>query len=305
MKGGFLCKKILTIVQYEYIQYMSDLFSVIIPTLNEEKYLPHILSDLASQKTKNFEVIIVDGESDDKTKDVAKGFQDRLPLQFFSLTKRNVSFQRNSGAKMAKGDYLVFIDADTRIPSDFTQNLEYACVKRGCEVVLPTIQWDDKSRKAKIFNSIVKSFIRASQVYGRPLSTGGNFAIEKHLFERIGRFNEHIFISEDHDLIRKAYDVGVKAKIVKNVKVTISMRRGALEGDASLIYKYVLGFLAYTMSPNEKTLKKKLFEYEMGGHLYESTPLKKKRLGSIDMKKIKQFLQMSAFVALVKFLKLS
>lgn len=281
------------------------LFSVIIPTLNEERYLPHILSDLANQKAKNFEVIIADGKSDDKTKQVAEGFVDKLPIQFLTCEKRNVSFQRNFGAKMSQGEYLVFIDADTRIPPEFTENLAHACVRRGYDVVLPTIMWDDKSRKAKILNSIVKSFIRASQVYGRPLATGGNFAIEKKLFEKLGGFNEHIFISEDHDLIRKAYDAGVKAKIVKNVKVTISMRRGALEGDASLIYKYVLGFLAYTMSPNEKTLKKKLFEYEMGGHRYEEGLAKKKKLSAIDMKKIKQFLQMGVFVAIVKFLKLS
>lgn len=281
---------------------MSTNFSVIIPTLNEEQYLPKLLSDLASQSLQDFEVIIVDGKSEDKTQEKAASFADAFPLQVISVDKRNVSFQRNCGAKAAKGEYLIFIDADTRIPADFIQNLSHACFKRGYHLILPTIQWDDHSRKAQILISIVKSFIRASQVYGRPLATGGNFAIEKTLFDKLGGFNEDVFISEDHDLVRKAYETGVKAKIVKNVKAIISMRRGALEGDASLIYKYVLGFLAYTMSPDEKALKKKLFEYEMGGHRYETNSKGKieKLKGKLDMNRLKQLLQLGVFLTMLR-----
>ncbi|HEX7042872.1 MAG TPA: glycosyltransferase [Patescibacteria group bacterium] len=310
------------------------MFSVIIPTLNEENYLPHILEDLKNQEKQNFEVIIVDGKSDDKTKEVALQFAKKIPLQFITVEKRNVSFQRNTGAQKANGKYLIFIDADTRIPKDFTKNLETSFEKRGYKLVLPTISWDDKSRKAKILHSVVTSVIRASQVYGRPLSTGGNFAIEKELFNSIGGFNEDVFISEDHDLVRKAYDFGVKAKIVKNVRATISMRRGALEGDATFIYKNILGFLTYTMSPNEKALKRKLFKYEMGGHMYEDKSkgknqnsklsddvdknenLKIKAKGlklngetiknlrkKLDMARLKELLQLGVIVTLLKNIK--
>ncbi len=286
---------------------MSTNLSVIIPTLNEEHYLPHLLSDLAAQTEKDFEVIVVDGKSEDKTKEKALTFLDKFSLTFLEVEKRNVSFQRNTGAKVAKGKYIVFIDADTRIPHDFIENLAHAAFKRGFKLILPTISWDDTSRKARVLRSVVTSVIRASQLYGRPLSTGGNFAVEKDLFEQIGGFNEEVFISEDHDLVRKSYEFGVKAKIVKNVKATISMRRGALEGDASLIYKHVVGFLAYTMSPNEKALRTKLFEYEMGGHRYDkneklhgkSAKLKKK----IDVARLKQLLQLSSIALLVRFFK--
>src|SRR5260221_10710662 len=187
---------------------MSAFFSIIIPTLNEEQYLPKLLSDLDLQQKKNFEVIIVDGISEDKTADVASHFASKMPLQFFQVEKRNVSFQRNFGAKKASGKYLVFLDPDTRIPKDFTFALTHACINRKLMLILPSIQWDDKSRKGKILMSIVKSFIRASQVYGRPLATGGNFAIEQELFNSLGGFNEKIFISEDHDIIRRAYEKG-------------------------------------------------------------------------------------------------
>ncbi|HSD98066.1 MAG TPA: glycosyltransferase [Patescibacteria group bacterium] len=279
---------------------MNILFSIIIPTLNEEKYLPLILSDLAQQQKKNFEIIVVDGKSTDKTKQIANSFVDSMPLTFFEVDKRNVSYQRNFGAKKGKGQYFVFLDADTRIPKDFTYQLQHACFQRKFQLVLPTIAWDDKSRKGKILMSIVKSFIRASQVYGRPLATGGNFAIERHLFEKIGGFNEKVFISEDHDIIRRAYEAGVKAKIVKNVKAMLSLRRSEVEGDMMLIYKHVVGFLAYTVAPSEKALQKKLFEYEMGGQRYlEKGPRKSGSKKNIEY--LRQLLQLSSILVILRY----
>lgn len=279
---------------------MNILFSIIIPTLNEEKYLPLILSDLAQQQKKNFEIIVVDGKSTDKTKQIANSFVDSMPLTFFEVDKRNVSYQRNFGAKKGKGQYFVFLDADTRIPKDFTYQLQHACFQRKFQLVLPTIAWDDKSRKGKILMSIVKSFIRASQVYGRPLATGGNFAIERHLFEKIGGFNEKVFISEDHDIIRRAYEAGVKAKIVKNVKAMLSLRRSEVEGDMMLIYKHVVGFLAYTVAPNEKALQKKLFEYEMGGQRYLEKGSRKSG-SKKNIEYLRQLLQLSSVLVILRY----
>jgi len=50
---------------------MKPFFSIVIPTLNEEKYLPNLLNDLTKQKEKDFEIIVVDGKSEDRTIDIA------------------------------------------------------------------------------------------------------------------------------------------------------------------------------------------------------------------------------------------
>lgn len=295
---------------------MSPYFSIIIPTLNEEKYLPLLLSDLTNQKDlpagrhgKNFEVIVVDGNSTDNTQKAAQKFSSKLSLQFFSVEKRNVSYQRNFGAQKAKAAYLVFIDADTRVPSNFIKELKNLCYKKKFQLVMPSILWDDNSQKAKILHSIVKSFIRASQYYGRPLSTGGNVAIQSQLFSRLLGFNEDLFMSEDHDLVRRAYELGIKAKISKNLKVTLSLRRGKVEGDGMLVYKHIVGFLLYTMFPSPQVLKRKIFDYEMGGHRYEikakSKELRaKKTRKMIDMEKLRQLLQLSAFIAMLRYMKM-
>lgn len=285
---------------------MNILFSIIIPTLNEEQYLPRLLADLASQSVKNFEVIVVDGKSEDKTKEKALSFEKKFPLTFIEVDKRNVSYQRNSGAKQAKGNYLIFLDADTRVDTDFISHLVSVFSRRSSQILLPFLLPDEKTQKAKMLISIVNSFIRASQYYGRPLSTGGNFFLEKTAFEKIGGFNESLFISEDHEFIHRAYKKGIKAKIVKAPKVTVSMRRGQLEGDATLIYKYVVGFLMYTMTPHKTGLKAKLFEYEMGGHRYDAnskSKMQKSKVRKIDMARVKQLLQLSSIALLIRLFK--
>lgn len=276
-------------------------FSVVIPTLNEELYLPKVLGDLEAQTSKDFEVIVVDGNSTDNTRTIAQAFSKKMPLTFLTCTKRNVSCQRNMGAEMAKGKYLVFLDADNRIPKDFIVALKQPCLTKGYPLIIPTILPEDTSQKTKVLISLVNTLVKLSQTYGRPLSGGGNFIIKKDLFEKLGGFQEDLFMSEDHDLVRRAWQKGYKAKVLRTVKVTNSMRRGDVEGDMSLIYKYVVGFLAYTIVPTDRGLKTKLFEYEMGGHRYdtqlqvksEKLKGKKKR---IDMDRVKQFLQMSVLV---------
>lgn len=94
-------------------------FSVIIPCLNEQYFLPKILINLRAQTFTNFEVIIVDGNSEDKTVKIATKFKDDYPLHIYSTKTRNVSFQRNLGAKKAHGKILIFFDADTQIPKNY------------------------------------------------------------------------------------------------------------------------------------------------------------------------------------------
>lgn len=286
---------------------MNTNFSVIIPTLNEEQYLPKLLACLAAQTLRDFEVIVVDGKSEDKTKEKAEEFQKDFPLAFLEVDKRNVSFQRNTGAAYAKGNILIFLDADTQVDKDFILQLSAAFAKKNTHLLLPSITPDEKTRKAKMLISLVTSFIRASQYYGRPLSTGGNFFVDKESFQKVGGFDEHIFISEDHDFIHRAYKKGIKAKIVKFPKVIVSMRRIQVEGDAALIYKYIVGFLMYTMTPHQAGLKAKLFEYEMGGHRYDVStklkPQKSKLMGKIDVAKLKHLLQLGVFITMLRNLK--
>lgn len=249
-------------------------FSVIIPTLNEENYLPKILSDFAKQKQKNFEIIIVDGTSEDKTKEKALKFSKYFPLQFYSVKEKNVSFQRNFGAQKAKGEYLLFLDADCQINSMFTKNLYANIFKKNGSLFLPILIAEEQSSKNRVLFRLINSVIELSQSLSKPLSSGGSIFLSKKLFLDVNGFKENLYISEDHDLIQRARKLGSKAKILKDVKVMFSFRRVKKEGQAIVLYKYFLA-LVYMLVNGKIT--NKTFIYEMGGHRYKNLNMNKEK----------------------------
>ena len=245
---------------------MAYFFSFIIPTLNEEKFLPRLLSDLKNQKEKNFEVIIVDGLSDDKTKEIAKKDW-QIPINFFETEKRNVSFQRNLGAKKAKGKYLIFLDADSRVYKNFTQNLKKIINKKKGLVFLPSLVPEKKEPQIDLIFKLINFFVEISQSFSKPFSAGGSIIIDKNFFEKIGGFDEDTYLAEDHNLIYKATLWGVKAKFLSKIKVKFSLRRLKKEGELKLFYKYLYASVYFL---TKGKIDKKIFPYPMGGQVYEN-----------------------------------
>ncbi|HLE06853.1 MAG TPA: glycosyltransferase family A protein [Candidatus Nanoarchaeia archaeon] len=91
--------------------------SIIIPTLNEKDYLPRLINSIkkhTSISKRDYELIVVDGGSIDNTVSIARKLVNKVVV----LKKRGIGFARNKGVKVASGDYLFFIDADTIIEND-------------------------------------------------------------------------------------------------------------------------------------------------------------------------------------------
>jgi glycosyltransferase involved in cell wall biosynthesis len=241
-------------------------FSIIIPTLNEEDYLPKILSDLSKQKEKNFEIIVVDASSQDKTKQKALEFSRTFPLQFYSVEKSKVAYQRNFGGQKAKGEYLIFLDADARVSEHFIQNLYGDIQKKKALICLPTLITGDNLSRNKILFKIINFIIEISQSTNKPLASGGAIFITKKLFETLRGFDEKLYMSEDHDLVQRARKLGIKAKVFKNVKASFSMRRVRKEGQLAFFYK---NFMALLFMLTNGKLSSKHFAYEMGGKGYK------------------------------------
>ncbi len=91
----------------------KDRLSVIIPTLNEGAVIERLLQSLQPLRRQGDEIILVDGGSDDDTREKALPLVDRL-----LATERGRAHQMNEGAKVASGDILWFIHADTRLPGN-------------------------------------------------------------------------------------------------------------------------------------------------------------------------------------------
>ena len=249
---------------------MKPFFTVVIPTLNEERFLPFVLSDLAHQKEQNFEVIIIDGKSTDKTKEIATQYLKKIPFQFIETEKHNVSFQRNLGAKKAQGTYVIFLDADARIYCAFTKKLYLFIQHTKGLVFIPAIAPDENNSQTKVVFNFANFIVEMSQGIGRPFSSGGSMIFEKNFFHLIGGFSETVFMSEDHQIIQTAYKYGVKARFMRHIKVKMSLRRMKKEGELKLFYQYLLTAAQYIIKGK---IDKKIIEYQMGGHFYlQKTP---------------------------------
>lgn len=191
------------------------MLSVIIPTLNEEKYLPKLLKSIKNQTFKDYEIIVVDNNSKDKTKQIAKEFgckvvEGGLPPK-----------ARNNGAKKAKGSLLLFIDADCILRKNFIEkalkeiknkNLDTA----GCYAwPLSNKILDDVEFSLFNFWIYITQFFYPNAAYG--------IFCKRNLHEKIKGFDENIKLSEDMDYCKRANKIG-KFRILNSVIHTSTRR---------------------------------------------------------------------------------
>lgn len=251
------------LLRVKIILMKNDCFlSIIIPTLNEEKFLPLLLEDIREQSLHNFEVIVVDGKSEDATKQKAHEFDSSLLLTFLESDKRNVSYQRNMGAAKAMGKYLVFLDADSRINKSFISILTQEINDSKAAVYIPTLSPQKSSYQDQVIFKITNMIVRLSQSTPKPLSSSGSMILDKDVFERIGGFKEKLFIAEDHEIVLRARKFKYSIKVLKNVNIAYSLRRIEREGRWTLFRKYLVSTL-HLMTKGE--IEKKIYDYEMGG----------------------------------------
>ncbi len=253
-------------------------FSVIIPTLNEEKYLPLLLKDLEKQTFRDFEVLVTDGGSTDKTLTKGKLFESRLPLSVFVNKKKNVSLQRNFGAKHARGQYLIFFDADVRIPAGFLKKLSLSINKNKGLLFTTYLLLKNKPQTQIILTELTNFIIETFNMLGKPFAPGFNIIVEKDLFHKLGGFDHTLKLAEDHDLVQRARKMGVLLKVLKEPKLYPSFRRPEKIGYLRFLTQYaVAGLYSFAGEP----IRKELFDYPMGGHLYS---------GDKEMKNTQNFL---------------
>ena len=248
-------------------------FSVIIPTLNEEKYLPRLINNLENQINKNFETIIVDGKSTDATKKIIFKHKKFFNFKFIEI-EPNLSNQKNLGGKIALGKYLIFIDADMLVSKYFTNIAEEQIKKKKGLIFLPYVIPQEKKEypEINIIFPTVNKLVEWSQTINKPFSSGPSMIWEKNAFNLIGGFDN--LFGEDHHIIRKAFYWGIKAKCLPKLKVNFSLRRMKKEGKLKLIYHFITA-ITYLLFKDK--LQEKTFKYTMGGQVYNTKDVKVKK----------------------------
>ncbi|MFA5766532.1 MAG: glycosyltransferase [Candidatus Paceibacterota bacterium] len=226
------------------------MISVIIPAYNEEKNIGSCLESLFSQKdATDWEIIVVDNASSDRTAEIASGFPG---VKIIKEPKKGVTLARNRGAAEARGDILFFLDADAIVSSDYLKRISEKFEKDKDLIVVsgPYSYAIDSNFYIKLALFFVYYFLAwpAECFFNRFLGlasslNAGNFAVVKKHFLEVGGFNENIALFGDEaDL---AYRLGKRGKIrfFLNLKVRSSARRFKKEGVLRLCAKYVLNVI--------------------------------------------------------------
>ena len=125
-----------------YIKYYAGgkqmpLISIIVPAYNVEKYLNRCIDGILAQTIDNFEVILIDDGSSDRTLEICNYYA-RLDMRINVLHQNNqgVSAARNAGLDLAKGDFISFIDADDYVYSDYLEKMYSMIEKYNAEMCI-------------------------------------------------------------------------------------------------------------------------------------------------------------------------
>lgn len=245
---------------------MNDkFFSIVIPTLNEEKFLPLLLNDLTKQTFENFEVVHVDGSSEDKTILKAKTFQKKINLKNFTVKKRNVSFQRNYGANKASGKWIIFMDADNRLPQTFLSQVKKKVEAKHPDAFTTHIEVDSKNLAFQTACNVFNLQMDLSNGLGfRPKALGSMIGIKKEIIKKL-QFNEENKVCEDAIFIEKIKNNGYKFIVLKRPKYFYSFRRINKEGVLKMLKIISKLHIHYLVGKN---FEKDNCGYEMKGGSY-------------------------------------
>jgi glycosyltransferase involved in cell wall biosynthesis len=222
---------------------MAVEISVIIPALNEEKYISNAFDGLKRQTFKDFETIVVDGGSDDRTRQIA-GKNARVML----LRKRGAGRARNAGARAAKGSILVFLDADTKPSRNLLKT--YSNIMKDRDVAAatgPIYPLENAAPKyAKGYKFVSIFFVKLSMRLGRPAFMGSNLAVRKSAFDKERGFRSEMYSYEDWELSNRLKRQG---KMVYSIDAAVqtSIRRVKKWGMGRYFWFYVTNFLKYNL----------------------------------------------------------
>lgn len=232
------------------------MLSIIIPTLNEEKYLPRLLESIKRQDYKNYETIVADNHSIDKTVAIAKKYGCKI-------TKGGLPGPgRNEGAKVAKGDLLLFLDADVIIPDGSLKKLLEEYTRKKIDIAVCLLKPQEKrSVQASLIYSFYNSGILLLKELDYP--AGMSFMlIKKEIHKEVKGFNPSIKFGEDTDYLNRASKFG-KFGILKSKKILVSPRRFKNDGWLKTSLKYVWANM-YMFSKGPIPIKSKFLEYKFG-----------------------------------------
>ena len=222
---------------------MNNSISIIIAIFNRKDELFELLSSLALQNDKDFEVIVVDDGSSTALLPTVELFEEQLNIQYFRKTNSGPGLSRNFGANKAKNEWLVFVDSDVIVEKDYIANIKNNLNTTRCEA------FGGADKASKGFNLMQKAI---SYAMTSLLTTGGirgnkksmskfqprsfNMGVKKSAFDAVGGFSE-MRIGEDPDLSMSLWEAGFSTAFFDDIGV-YHKRRTDLGKFSKQVYQF-------------------------------------------------------------------
>ncbi|HYE31033.1 MAG TPA: glycosyltransferase [Methylomirabilota bacterium] len=210
----------MTAANSEFPAKGSVSISVIIPAHNEEEFLPKTLAALRKQTYENFEIIVVCNGCTDNTRDAACQECD----QFFDITEKSLGKARNLGGHRARGDILLFLDADTLLEPQALAEVARRFTRKYSAGTLKGIPDNPTLPHRTVYWA--KNFVHFMHFHR---GSSGVILCWKDHFEAVGGFDEGLYLRENSDLMYKLRPYG-RYKYIRAAGATTSMRRYEKKG---------------------------------------------------------------------------
>lgn len=205
--------------------------SIIIPTYNEERFLPRLLESIKQQDFKDYEVIVADAGSKDNTKKIAKKYGCKI------VKGGSPAEGRNKGAKVAKGRYLLFLDSDVVLSPNYISEAISEFEKRHLGIAITQMIPITDREIDKIMHDFANLFFKAVERI-KPHGAGCcGILTRKNLHNEVNGFDEVLDFGEDTDYIER---IGAFSnfRVLNKPRLLVSTRRLEKEGRAPLAMKY-------------------------------------------------------------------
>lgn len=224
-------------------------FSVIIPLYNKEPHIKRALDSVINQTVQDFEIIVVNDGSTDKSADVVKTFSD-AKIRLINQKNAGVSVARNRGINEAKSELIAFLDADDEWMPDYLETILRLREKYPCAGLYATslktefidnvlMDKDEELRKLIPDEGLILNFFKVNlkDISHKDIFYTSSVTVPKKIFLELGGFQTGFWWGEDIDMWGRialkypfAYSSQVCAVYYQNVVNSAAYRRKPVKG---------------------------------------------------------------------------
>ncbi len=200
-------------------------YSVVVPVYNRPDELGELLNSLAIQRFKDFEVIIIDDGSKNRSDYVAEKFKNDLVIRYVFQENTGQGFARNHGFKLAKGDYILVFDSDCILPAGYMDELELFLQNNHVDAFGgPDAAHPSFTLLQKVINQSMTSFMTTGGTRGKKTHVGNfhprsfNMGFTSRLYRKIGGYKIP-FMGEDLEFSTRILKEGFKTALIPDAFV--------------------------------------------------------------------------------------